>query len=302
LFIRAVFFVVTMKILVLALVKIAASLDLSGRQLPVLELRSFGNSPELQELSEDELLSEIKHRISICGEREEGAIQKVSTEELLSEFKRREEAKECPSVVPAPAPGVLAPPATATGDSPAGAPAPAIVTTTTTTGPDNFADEVVDQANVKFDMLDKNKDGCISPSEMSQTIKHQVKVAKSKNYYWQMHNITKGNKTIVNTLHLRVDASDADGDGCLSKAEFAELRHAIGDCSKQFLMMDHSGDGKISRQEAATFVSDHMVHADLSYEKLRDIFQTADVNGDNYLSEPEFCEAGPRFEGDGDDK
>jgi len=269
-----------------------------------LELHSFRQPPvALETIEEEELLNELKHRISICGERKGSKLQEITTEELLKEFKRREEAKDCPPPAAAPAPAAAAPVA---GDSAApgapGAPAPVTTTTTTTTGPDNFADEVVDQANVQFTMLDKDKDGCISTKEMTKTLKDQVNVAKSRNYYWQLQNITRGRKEIVSGMKDRVNAADVDGDGCLSREEFEELHHAVGDCSKQFMMMDHSGDGKVSRQEAATYVSDHMDSASLSYDKLRSLFKTSDVNHDNYLSEQEFCEAGTRFKGDGNDK
>lgn len=281
-----------MKIIVLTLFWIAVG---------GLELHSFRQSPAppvLEEISEEELLTEIKLRFSFCGERADSSVTKVSTEELLKEFKRRKCPPEGSAPAPAPAPGLMGSP----GAAPAPGPATTTTTTTTTTGPDNFADEVVDQANVDFDMLDADGDGCISPEEMTKTIKDQVKVAESRDYYWHGPQIKKGRKTIVKKMTVRVGDADVNKDNCTTKEEFEALHHAIGDCKTQFKLMDVNQDGKVSRQEAATFVSDNMDHADLSWDKLRNIFKTADVNGDKYLSEPEFCEAGPRYKGDGDDK
>jgi len=265
-----------------------------------LELHAARQNPSLKTLGEEELLTVLRHRISIC-ENGSDLFANVTTDQLLEEFKRREEMKLCPPTAPAPAPE---PHAASPVSGPSVAPGPGTtrITTTTTTGPDNFADELVDQANVQFTMLDKNQDGCIDASEMTQAMKAQVQQAKRRNYYWQLGNITRAGDAISNALATRVSAADSGGDGCLTKSEFLVLRHAIGECSNQFMMMDHNGDGKVSQQEAATFVSDHMDHADLSYDKLRNIFQTSDVNGDKYLSEQEFCESGPRFKGDGDDK
>jgi len=175
-------------------------------------------------------------------------------------------------------------------------------TTTTTTCADNFADEVVDQANVEFGMVDKDKDGCILPHEMTESLRNEVRASKKRNYPWQVMNITEDHFIFIEESYRRLRKADVNNDGCVNKTEFEELHHELCDCHYQFLMMDHNADGKISRQEAATFVSDHMSQADLSYAKLRDIFDAADVDGDKFLSEPEFCEAGPRYQGDGDGK
>lgn len=168
--------------------------------------------------------------------------------------------------------------------------------------PDNFVDEVVDQANVDFGMMDADKNGCISESEMTKTLRDQVKAAEGKGYYWQEQQVDDGHDHMAEEVEEKIKSADADGNGCLNKEEFAKVQKAFNQCSKQFVLMDVNGDGKISRQESANYVSHHMDHADLNYGTLRGIFEAADTNKDNYLTEKEFCTAGPKFEGDGDKK
>lgn len=168
--------------------------------------------------------------------------------------------------------------------------------------PDNFVDEVVDQANVDFDMMDADKSGCISAKEMTKTLREQVRSADGKGYYWQEKQVTKGHDHMEDEVKDKIDSADADGNGCLNKEEFEKVQKAFNQCSKQFVLMDVNGDGKVSRQESANYVSHHMDHADLNYSKLAKIFQAADVNKDNYLTEQEFCTAGQKYDGDGDKK
>lgn len=168
--------------------------------------------------------------------------------------------------------------------------------------PDNFVDEIVDQANVDFGMMDADKSGCISAKEMSKTLRDQVKAAEGKGYYWQEKHVTKGHDHMEDEVKDKIDSADADGNGCLNKEEFEKVQKAFNQCSKQFVLMDVNGDGKVSRQESANYVSHHMDHADLNYSKLRAIFEAADMNKDNYLTEQEFCTAGQKYEGDGNKK
>lgn len=168
--------------------------------------------------------------------------------------------------------------------------------------PDNFVDEVVDQANVDFEMMDADKNGCISAKEMTKTLRDQVRAADGKGYYWQEKQVANGHDHMEDEVHDKIESADADGNGCLNKEEFKKVQKAFNQCSKQFVLMDVNGDGKVSRQESANYVSHHMDHADLNYSKLRAIFEAADVNKDNYLTEQEFCTAGPKYEGDGDKK
>jgi len=170
--------------------------------------------------------------------------------------------------------------------------------------PDNFADELVDQANVDFGMLDTNKDGCISDHEMTDELREQVDSAKAglageRGYYWQEKQVQDGLKDMVKEMDNRAKKIDKNGDGCVDEDEYKQIQKAHNDCKPQFKMMDMNGDGKISRQEAANYVSDHMDHADISYGKQKAIFEAADANKDNFLQEKEFCQAGKNFEGDG---
>jgi len=172
---------------------------------------------------------------------------------------------------------------------------------------DNFADELIDQANVDFGMLDTNKDGCISDAEMTDELKEQVVSAKAghageRGYYWQEKQVQDHLKAMGKEMTARAKDIDKNGDGCVDEDEYKKIQKAHNDCPKQFMMMDINGDGKISRQEAANFVSHHMDHADISYGKQRAIFEAADTNKDNFLQEKEFCQAGKAFKGDGNGK
>jgi len=173
--------------------------------------------------------------------------------------------------------------------------------------PDNFADELVDQANVDFGMLDANKDGCISDAEMTKSLREQLAAAKSghagaRGYYWQEKEVKEGVEHLSGEVAQKTESADKNGDGCVDEDEFKTVQKAFNDCPKQFIMMDKNGDGKISRQEAADFVVHHMDHADISYGKQRAIFEAADSNKDNFLGEQEFCTAGKKYAGDGDSK
>lgn len=173
--------------------------------------------------------------------------------------------------------------------------------------PDNFADELVDQANVDFGMLDTNKDGCISDAEMTDELKEQVVsfkkgAAGERGYYWQEKQVQDGLKALTKEMDARASDIDKDKNGCVDEDEYKKIQKAHNDCNAQFVMMDTNGDGKVSRQEAANFVSHHMDHADISYGKQRAIFEAADTNKDNFLQEKEFCQAGKAFKGDGNGK
>jgi len=168
--------------------------------------------------------------------------------------------------------------------------------------PDNFVDEIVDQANVDFGMMDADKNGCISEQEMTKTLKEQVDAAEGKGYYWQEQHVEDGHEHMSDDVADKIATADADGNGCLNKEEFEKVQKAFNQCPKQFVLMDVNGDGKVSRQESANFVSHHMDQADLNYSKFRAIFEAADVNKDNYLTEQEFCTAGEKFKGDGNKK
>jgi len=165
---------------------------------------------------------------------------------------------------------------------------------------------LVDQANVDFGMLDTNKDGCISDAEMTDELKEQVSSAKAghageRGYYWQEKAVQDGLKDLKKEMESRAKDIDKNGDGCVDEDEYKQIQKAHNECDVQFKMMDMNGDGKVSRQEAANYVSDHMDHADISYGKARAIFESADTNKDQFLQEKEFCEAGS-YKGDGNGK
>lgn len=222
-----------------------------------------------------------------------------STEDLEAELKRRadlEEAKkngECKKPEEKPKEEPAPPPAETTSST----------TTTTPIPPDNFADELQDQANANFEDMDVNHNGCIEPGELTHQMKVAMEVAKKrKQYYWKAKKAQAGGADITKKLEKRHEDADKDNDGCLDKKEFENVKIGITKCKTQFHLMDTNGDEKISRKEASEYVNDHMTHADLSYEKFEEIFQAADVNKNKFLDLKEFCEAGPRYEGDGDEK
>lgn len=167
--------------------------------------------------------------------------------------------------------------------------------------PDNFADELNDQGNIPFEELDKDKDGCLSESEMTDHMREQRKVHRRRGYYWQQEDVEEHHQKLSENANEAHAHADKDKSGCLNKAEYEKVQKSGRDCPKQFMMMDHNADSQISRQEAATHLTDHTDGGSLNYDEFRAIFEAADVNHDNYLSEQEFCDAGPKYQGDGNE-
>ena len=243
------------------------------------------------------LLDEMKRRISDCATGDgvgNPSPTVLSTKGLLAELKRREDAKVCTTAAPDAAPTTAATTTAAT----------TTVTTTTTSGKDTFADELLDQGNADFDMMDKNKNGCIEANEMDQQLEEQVAIAEHRNYQWQQKKVAAGAAEQKAEHEQEHAHADANGDGCLSKEEFEKVKHQIhtSSCKTKFAMMDHNGDNAISRQEAATHTYDHTPQADISYDKFAEIFAATDTNHDNYLTMDEFCASGKVYKGDGSDK
>lgn len=245
------------------------------------------------------LLDEMKRRISDCATGDgvgNPSPSVLSTDGLLAELKRREDAKVCTTAAPAAEPttaaATTAPPATTTQ------------TTTTSSGKDAFSDELLDQANADFDMMDTNHNGCLEVEEMDEQIEEQVARAEHRNYQWQQEKVADGAAEQKEEIEHEHAHADANGDGCLDKQEFEKVHHQVhtSSCHTKFVMMDHNGDSVISRQEAATHTYDHTPQADISYDKFRDIFEASDTNHDNYLTEEEFCASGEMYKGDGTDK
>jgi len=266
-----------------------------------LDLRILGEpnpkpSPEVLTIASLEVIwTEIKHRIEECG-KSDGPLANLPLYGLQTELARRAAKKECTPEPEEPPPSKAAPPA----------PAPVTnqtttTTTTTTTCPDNFMDELVDQANVDFDMLDQNKDGCIDKDEMSSSLENMLRVNKDKaQYYW--NSVSEQGQNLTDMVERQIRTNDKDGDGCLNKEEFHHVRFSMCDCPAQFKLMDHSGDGKVSETEASRYVNNHMEHADLSLDKFNAIFAAADADKDGFINESEFCTAGPRYKGDGNNE
>lgn len=243
------------------------------------------------------LLDEMKRRISDCAAGDgvgNPSPSILSTDGLLAELKRREDAKVCTTV---------APDAPTTAATTTAAPT-TTVTTTTTSGKDTFADELLDQGNVDFDMMDKNKNGCIEVNEMDEQLEEQIAIAEHRNYQWQKKAVAAGAAEQKAEIEQEHAHADANGDGCLSKEEFENVRHQIhtSSCETKFKMMDHNGDNVISQQEAATHTYDHTPQADISYDKFKLIFDKTDTNKDSYISLDEFCASGKVYKGDGSDK
>merc|ERR1719261_1053353 len=121
--------------------------------------------------------------------------------------------------------------------------------------------------------------------------------------------------------------ADKNGDGCIDEKEWngeeppkpaapapavkgpptGESRVEGGDDEKagpidtdtEFKLMDYTGDGRVSRAEAYHYVSEYMDSADLNSNKLKKLFEDADVDKDNYITEEEFAAAGSKHQGDG---
>jgi len=244
------------------------------------------------------LLDEMNRRITDCATGDgvgNPSPSVLNTDGLLAELKSREAAKVCTTAAPGAAPTTAA---ATTGA------AVTTVTTTTTTGKDTFADELLDQGNADFDMMDKNHNGCIEVNEMDEQLEEQVAIAKHRNYQWQQKKVAAGAAEQKAESEQEHDAADANGDGCLNKEEFDNVKHQVhtSSCHTKFVMMDHNGDSVISRQEAATHTYDHTPQADISYDKFREVFEKTDVNHDNYLTEEEFCASGEVYAGDGSGK
>jgi hypothetical protein len=159
----------------------------------------------------------------------------------------------------------------------------------------------VDQGDQPFEELDKNHDGCLSENEMTDVLREQSKTHRQRGYYWQEQDVYEHHMHMEQEADENHDRADQNNNGCLNKAEYEKVQKTHRDCPKQFMMMDHNADGKISRQEAATHVTDHMDGGNLDYDTFRAIFEAADIDKDHFLTQEEFCGAGPRYQGDGDD-
>jgi Ca2+-binding EF-hand superfamily protein len=116
-------------------------------------------------------------------------------------------------------------------------------------------------------------------------------------------------------------SADSDGDGKINLtdlnaffAEFesdpsafmawleGELDDEIEDqVMFEFDSMDRSGDGRVSREEAAYYAKENMPQADISQGALMEMFNASDIDKDGFLNFEEFQNAGANYDGDGNE-
>jgi len=187
------------------------------------------------------------------------------------------------SLAPAPAP--------AAGPGPGPSPMPA----------DNFHTEALDQANPEFHRVDADKNDCVSFDEIkAPLLKQLTEFDKMMVTAWQHEKVGEVKKKYVKDLFKSFNASDENQDSCLDFAEWKTSRvHQVPNCKASFFIMDANGDGKVSQSEAYEFASEHMHHADIKHNQMWDLFQDADLDANNFISEKEFCTAGANHQGDG---
>eukprot|EP00747_Dinoflagellata_sp_TGD_P058896 gnl/TRDRNA2_/TRDRNA2_151331_c0_seq3.p1 gnl/TRDRNA2_/TRDRNA2_151331_c0~~gnl/TRDRNA2_/TRDRNA2_151331_c0_seq3.p1 ORF type:complete len:247 (+),score=81.20 gnl/TRDRNA2_/TRDRNA2_151331_c0_seq3:62-802(+) len=192
---------------------------------------------------------------------------------------------------------------------------------------DSFQDEVLDQADPEFKRL-SNGGPCIGLKEMMAVYDEQVDHYSSR-VGTNVATMTKDerdklHKDAVKHAEEMFKESDTNGDGCIDEKEWNgphEEKPAPAakpdvksgeamveghndkeepiEAAAEFKLMDINGDGKVSRSEAWNYVSEYLDEADLNSEKLKQMFQKADTNKDDYLTQAEFEAAGEQYEGDG---
>jgi len=193
---------------------------------------------------------------------------------------------------------------------------------------DNFQDELVDQADPEFKMLDADGDGCVTVEETKVVMRQQFQQGAP-----DINSMPEQDKKEMEQMMERFEEEaenmfgfvDKNKDQCIDKTEFKAAQEMEGpppgyqstmedemgeeefeeymeeDEKAEFDFMDRSGDGKISKTEAYNYADKNMPHADISKEMLDNMFDATDTNKDGFLTFDEFSDAGKNYDGDGNE-
>ena len=123
-----------------------------------------------------------------------------------------------------------------------------------------------------FKRADKNKDGKVSTEECKLVLESIFGHLPKK------------------TILLMVNYADLNGDGNVCYQEFSDImkqRIRRDNFLKEFEMLDHNGDGIISRQEIKKVIA-KLGKVQKSDAEVDKIIRDVDENGDGYLEYKEF--------------
>jgi Ca2+-binding EF-hand superfamily protein len=199
------------------------------------------------------------------------------------------------------------------------------------TGPahqDNFEEEVIDQADPEFKMLDTDDDHCINITEAEAPYFEGFQRKAMGRKIWtaeEKKEAKEAEKHVLEDVQMQFAHADANSDGCVNRTEF----HAVSEMEPkppgfeaiksmeigfenftqelveedrlEFNTMDRNHDGKVSQSEAYHFAGENMPQADIDEQVLKKVFESADVDGDKFISFEEFVHAGKGFHGDGNE-
>jgi len=193
---------------------------------------------------------------------------------------------------------------------------------------DNFQDELVDQADPEFKMLDADGDGCVTVAETNDVMRQQMQQG-APDVSLMSEKEKKQMKQMMDHMQERSKQMfafvDKNKDECIDRTEFKAAQEMEGpppgyqthmeeemgeeefeeqmeeDEKAEFDFMDRSGDGKISKPEIYNYADKNMPHADISKEKVDEMFDSADTDKDGFLTFDEFSDAGKNYEGDGNE-
>jgi Ca2+-binding EF-hand superfamily protein len=199
------------------------------------------------------------------------------------------------------------------------------------TGPaheDNFEDEVIDQADPEFKMLDTDDDDCINISEATAPFEENFQRKAMGRHIWtaeEKKEAEDAEKHILEDVRMQFAHADADRDKCINRTEFKAVGEMEGpppgfeaiktmqmgfenftdelmeEDRLEFNTMDRNHDGKVSQSEAYHFAGENMPQADIDEQVLKKVFESADVDGDKFITFEEFVHAGKGFHGDGNE-